>query len=427
MEHRVPELVEWATTVMTMNSGDLIACGTNHEGLGFLQDGETFDIEIQHIGKMTVKVRDPLKRTWERGVYMGVDSTNPEAVKRHRPQGGADRDRRGLKQGSNSEFIAADAGEQPLRSHHRSGQRPRAGGGRRADLPQSPDRGDFLPAVQLLGLRCVRSLDGKYCSLVSQGNAPIVAIPVFPSRVARHSSIYIRRDGPVKTPADLKGKRIGIPEWAQTARFIRAADPAPVRHRPHRDPMGPGRRRSAGTDGEGEAQSAEGHQYTPAPDKSSAACWFRARSMPRCRRIRRPAFEQGHPNVARLFKDYLDVEMKYVKDTGIYPIMHTIALKREIVERNPWVAANLFKAFDEARRRSVERALNGTSSVLPLPWAYELAKRMQDVVGKELMPYGVEQNRVTLDAFLQYAFEQGVLPPQADAGRAVPGVGAEEF
>jgi 2-keto-4-pentenoate hydratase/2-oxohepta-3-ene-1,7-dioic acid hydratase in catechol pathway len=89
MEHRVPELVEWATTVMTMNSGDLIACGTNHEGLGFLQDGETVDIEVQNVGKMTLKVRDPLKRKWERGVYMGVDSTNPEAVKRHRPQGGA--------------------------------------------------------------------------------------------------------------------------------------------------------------------------------------------------------------------------------------------------------------------------------------------------------------------------------------------------
>jgi 2-keto-4-pentenoate hydratase/2-oxohepta-3-ene-1,7-dioic acid hydratase in catechol pathway len=88
MEHRVPELVEWATTVMTMNSGDLIACGTNHEGLGFLQDGETVDIEVQHIGRMTLKVRDPLKRSWERGIYMGVDSTNPDAVKRHRPHGG---------------------------------------------------------------------------------------------------------------------------------------------------------------------------------------------------------------------------------------------------------------------------------------------------------------------------------------------------
>ena len=89
MEHRVPELVEFATTVMTMNSGDLIACGTNHEGLGALQDGETVEIEIQNIGKMTLDVFDPLKRRWDRGIYMGVDSTNPEAVKRHRPQGNA--------------------------------------------------------------------------------------------------------------------------------------------------------------------------------------------------------------------------------------------------------------------------------------------------------------------------------------------------
>ena len=86
MEHHVPELIEFATTVMTLLSGDIIACGTNHEGLGALQDGETVEIEIQGIGRMSLKVADPLKRTWERGVYMGVDSTHPEAVKRHRPR-----------------------------------------------------------------------------------------------------------------------------------------------------------------------------------------------------------------------------------------------------------------------------------------------------------------------------------------------------
>jgi 2-keto-4-pentenoate hydratase/2-oxohepta-3-ene-1,7-dioic acid hydratase in catechol pathway len=86
MEHRVPALIAFATTVMTMNTGDVISCGTNHEGLGALQDGETVEIEIDKIGRMSLTVRDPLKRTWERGVYMGADSTNPEAVKRHRPR-----------------------------------------------------------------------------------------------------------------------------------------------------------------------------------------------------------------------------------------------------------------------------------------------------------------------------------------------------
>ncbi len=87
MEHRVPELVEFASTIMTLNSGDVISCGTNHEGLGPLQDGETVDFEIQHIGRMQLKVRDPLKRSWEKGIYMGADSTHPEAVRRNRPAG----------------------------------------------------------------------------------------------------------------------------------------------------------------------------------------------------------------------------------------------------------------------------------------------------------------------------------------------------
>lgn len=87
MEHRVPELVEFATTVMTLHSGDIISCGTNHEGLGMLQDGETVEIEIERIGRMRLTVSDPLKRKWERGVYLGSDSTHPEAVKRYRPAG----------------------------------------------------------------------------------------------------------------------------------------------------------------------------------------------------------------------------------------------------------------------------------------------------------------------------------------------------
>ena len=86
MEHPVPELVEFATGIMTLRTGDLIACGTNHEGLGPLQDGEVVDFQIRGIGAMRLGVRDPLRRTWEKGIYMGPDSTNPEAVRRNRPQ-----------------------------------------------------------------------------------------------------------------------------------------------------------------------------------------------------------------------------------------------------------------------------------------------------------------------------------------------------
>ena len=86
MEHRVPELIEFASRNLTLRSGDLIACGTNHEGLGPVQEGETLEMLIHGIGRMTLRVADPLKRAWERGIYMGQDSVNHEAVRRNRPQ-----------------------------------------------------------------------------------------------------------------------------------------------------------------------------------------------------------------------------------------------------------------------------------------------------------------------------------------------------
>jgi 2-keto-4-pentenoate hydratase/2-oxohepta-3-ene-1,7-dioic acid hydratase in catechol pathway len=86
MEHRVPELVAFASRTLTLRSGDLICCGTNHEGLGPVQDGETLEMLIHGIGRLTVTVEDPLHRSWERGIYMGADSVNHEAVRRNRPQ-----------------------------------------------------------------------------------------------------------------------------------------------------------------------------------------------------------------------------------------------------------------------------------------------------------------------------------------------------
>lgn len=254
---------------------------------------------------------------------------------------------------------------------------------------------------------------GKYCSLVSQGNSPLVAIPVFPSRVARHSSIYIRRNGSVKTPADLKGKTIGVPEWAQTASVYSRGL---LQHQYGVD-LASIQWVQAGVDQPGRREKVKlklppGFRYESRPDKSLSDMLVSGEIDAALSAHPPSCFEHGHPNVVRMFPDYLEVEMKYVKETGIYPIMHAVAFRREIVDKHPWIAANLFKAFDEARRRSVERALNNTSSALPLPWGYEFARRMQEVVGRDLMPYGLEANRTTLTAFLQYGYEQGVFHRQ---------------
>jgi 4,5-dihydroxyphthalate decarboxylase len=249
----------------------------------------------------------------------------------------------------------------------------------------------------------------KYSSLISQGDSPFVGIPVFPSRVPRHSSIYIRRDGPVKQPSDLKGKRVGIPEWAQTASVYSRGL---LQHQYGVD-LKSVQWVQAGVDQPGRQEKVKlnlpaGINYTSEPTKSLGGMLISGELDAVLSAHAPICFEQGHPNVALMFPNYLEVEQQYVKETGILPIMHTVAIKREIVERNPWVATNLLAAFEESKRRSLQRVLNNTSSSLPIPWCYEIARRIQDIVGKELMPYGIEANRTTLEAFLQYAFEQGV-------------------
>jgi 4,5-dihydroxyphthalate decarboxylase len=116
----------------------------------------------------------------------------------------------------------------------------------------------------------------------------------------------------------------------------------------------------------------------------------------------------GHPNIARMFEEFLDVEYRYVEKTKIIPIMHTIAMRKEIVDRHPWTAVNLFNAFEKAKNRSVERALYGGMTYFPILWGFEHARRSQALFDGDYWPYGVESNRRTLEAFLRYAHEQGV-------------------
>ena len=120
------------------------------------------------------------------------------------------------------------------------------------------------------------------------------------------------------------------------------------------------------------------------------------------------AFTSGHPNVRRLFENFIEVESEYYRETGIFPIMHAFAIKREILEKNPWVARNLLTAFEEAKRRSIERAMDGTVPMFPIPWCFEHARSGRELLGQDYFPYGVEPNRKTLEAFLRWAFEQGV-------------------
>jgi 4,5-dihydroxyphthalate decarboxylase len=249
----------------------------------------------------------------------------------------------------------------------------------------------------------------KYCSLVSQGDRSLTAIPVFPSRIFRHSSIYVRRDGPVRRPEDLAGKRIGLPEWAQTAAVYSRGVLA---HQYGIDLAGiDWIQAGVNQPGRGEKVPLNlppGIRLTPAPTKCLSRLLVEGEVDAVLSAHAPDCFEEGHPNITRLFEDYMTVEADYYRATGIFPIMHVIALKRAVVEAHPWIAMNLLKAFEEAKRLSVARALEVTAPRFPIPWCFEHARRAQELFGQDHWPYGIEGNRPTLEAFLQYAYEQGV-------------------
>ncbi len=249
---------------------------------------------------------------------------------------------------------------------------------------------------------------GRHISLVSQGRARHVAIPVFPSRVFRLSAFYVRADGSVKRPEDLSGKRVGVPEWTQTATIYGrgwlseyvGVDLASIEWV------------QAGQDDPGRAEPGElalppGLRVTPVPDRSLNDMLLAGDIDALIAAAPPGAFRRGDPRVVRLVADPRAAETKYWDDTGIFPIMHTIVIRKELCDANPWVPMSLFKAFVKAKDNALARAQAG-GSLYPLPmhayWADEAKKRL----GADFWPYGVEGSRKTLEAFARFARDQGV-------------------
>jgi 4,5-dihydroxyphthalate decarboxylase len=249
----------------------------------------------------------------------------------------------------------------------------------------------------------------KFMAQVTRPDADIVALPVYASRLFRFSSFYVNRHKAIRTPQDLRGKRIGVPEWAHTAAvWMRGwlVHEANV-------PLTEIEWVQAGTNEKGRIEKVElalpkGVSLTPAPDKTLSD--MIASGELDCVLIARPpdCFRQGHPDVVRLFPDFEAMERRYYERTRVYPIMHLIAVRKAVIDRNPWVARNLYNAFEESKRRSLERLLDPAVSRYPLPWLANHARRMREMFGDDPFPYGIEANRPTLELFLRYAYEQGI-------------------
>jgi 4,5-dihydroxyphthalate decarboxylase len=253
------------------------------------------------------------------------------------------------------------------------------------------------------------SLSSYTMSLV-RDDPPFIAIPVFPSRMFRHSSIYVSANSGIREPRDLIGKRIGVPEYQMTAPlWIRGmladeygVDPRSVEYFTGGEEE-PGREEKLKLDLPPEIK------VRPIGPNQTLAQMIADGEIDALHTARMPSTYHTRPGtVRRLFEDYVPVEQAYYAKTKIFPIMHTVAIRREIYKANPWVAQSLAKAFTEAQALTY-RDFNETAAMKTmLPWTVAHVEEARRVLGADWWRYGFAPNRAVLDTFLRYHHDQGL-------------------
>ncbi|MDP2604046.1 MAG: ABC transporter substrate-binding protein [Deltaproteobacteria bacterium] len=251
----------------------------------------------------------------------------------------------------------------------------------------------------------------NYTTMVSRGNPPFVGVPVFPSRYFRHSSIFFNVDSGIKEPKDLKGKKIGTPEYAMTAAvWIRGMlnDDFGVRTQDMEWFLGgqedPGRkeRLKLQLPPEIRVQSIPEDKTLNGMLESGELDGLISARIPSC-------LAKGSTKVRRLFPNYRDVEIDYYKRTKIFPIMHILVVRREVYEKHPWVARSLYKAFCEAKDRAFQIMHISNSHAVMMPWLAWEREQLKELFGPDWWPYGIEPNRHVIETLIRYMGEQGLL------------------
>jgi len=269
-----------------------------------------------------------------------------------------------------------------------------------------------------LFFRAFRNAEYDVCELslssfvvrTARGDCPYVGVPVFPSRFFRHTSIYIRTDRGIEKPEDLKGRRIGTPEYQLTAcvwaRALLAddygVDPADVTWV------------RGGIEEKGRIEKIS--MNLPAdvviedidPDMTLSEA-LEAGEIDGMVTPRAPScFKRGAANVGRLFEDSETAAREYYGRTGIYPIMHLLGVRKALLEQHPWIAGNVVKAFEEAKNLAAADLIDIAAPKVMLPFLAEHLEALQSLLGEDIWPYGLEKNRVVLETFLRHHHAQGL-------------------
>ena len=264
--------------------------------------------------------------------------------------------------------------------------------------------------------RAFRTQDFDICELslssftlkTALANCPYVGVPAFVSRCFRHTSIFVRTDR-IKKPQDLKGKKVGVPEYQLTANVwaraileedfgVRPSDIEWIRGgiehaaRPEKIPL----------------DLPPGIRLRDAPEGTTISDLLFDGAIDGFIAPRAPSI--ASPNIGWLFPDPMAAGKDYFKRTGIFPIMHLIGVRRALVERHPWLPAAVLKAFEQSKKYALDQLMDVSATKVTMPFVEEQLKAARELMGEDFWPYGVEANRKTLEAFLRYHHGQGISP-----------------
>ncbi len=272
-----------------------------------------------------------------------------------------------------------------------------------------------------------------FIAMVASGDRRFVAIPVFPSRNFRHGYLFVNAAAGIDRPEDLRGRRIGVPQYEMTAAlWIRAILQHDHGVTPEEMHWHTGGLRDPGyTDRAGVPFPAGIEMTIIAGDRHLEGMLDAGELDALISPIRPRSLAEGQGLARRMFTDHREVEKDYYRRTGIFPIMHTVVIRRPVYEANRWMVASLFEAFELAKRKGRERLAATGPLAVGLPWVPADLEEIDEVfAGSDPWVYGIEPNRKVLEAMIRNSFEQGLSAREvaldelfADEGFITPTIG----
>ncbi len=251
----------------------------------------------------------------------------------------------------------------------------------------------------------------SYTVSLFRPDKPFIAIPVFPSRFFRHSCIYVNANAGIREPKDLIGKKVGNPEYQMTAPvWIRG-----ILQDEYGVPVDSVTYCTGGEESPGRPEKLKldlppNIRLRPIGESETLAALLRDGGIDALYTARMPSTYRagGAGPVRRLFENYMEVEQAYWRKTRIFPIMHTVVIRRSLYEEHPWVAMSLYKAFVQAQRECYEDLYVTAALKVQLPWLTKHVEDARALMGDDFWSYGFKPNRDTLATFLRYHHEQGL-------------------